>query len=490
MKFKKPISYTLIFLLQFFITTKANTNIDLNTNEVFKLIEVSEKSLASDETISAIYNLNHTSNSKWFVRTGCWKEVDILISQGDSILKQQIFSWNDESNALFCHELSAKRSLLFPINIPQGNIMLKINARDPIQTGFPSVFDISIGTEAYFLKQNENGAFAVMVLTIPILLSFGFINLILFFFMRDRSYLMYFFVQVSFVIICLVTYGYLPFPIDYIFGLLAPARLLYTVVYLLFTMSFFNLHKTEPLLNKVFSVYVIFTAVLFLASSVLLVNMELFLFKWLEIFTVSFSPGITIVLLLYLIIKRIIKKDKLAYSFGAATVTFLFFAMASYLLQINVVPDSMWNHKGLSIVMVVESVAFTAVLVYRFKYLKNQLDESLLEVNSFISDNEILKKELHDILNENFNLEQDWTQVQVKFELLHKGFTARLNLKHPTLSLTDIKMSILMKLSLNNKEIASFLNIQPRSVVQASYRMKKKMDLSSEIIIADYIRTL
>ncbi len=72
--------------------------------------------------------------------------------------------------------------------------------------------------------------------------------------------------------------------------------------------------------------------------------------------------------------------------------------------------------------MIFGSIAFFIVLGYRLRYLKKQLDQSLLDIDLSEAQTKLMKAELHDSLNDNFDLEQDWSQFQIKFELLDKGF--------------------------------------------------------------------
>lgn len=490
MNFNKKLSYILFILIQVCLILKANATIDLKNNENIKLLEVQNKTVEPESSITGVYEIINTTNQEWLIRTGCWREVEVQIIQGGLIVEQQVFSWSDVSKTLICHEISDKRSFLFPINFPQGDIILKIIARKPLEGSYPKNYDISIGTKTYFLTINQNNLFSIMIITIPIVLAFGLFNLILFFFMKDRSYLMYFFVQVSFIGICLATYAYLPFPMEIIFGIIIPVRLLFTACYMLFMILFLNTAQTEPLLHKIFLILIKFTSILFLLSSILLVNMQSTFFKWIETFTIYIFPAITIALMIFLIVKRILKKDKLAYGFGTVMILFCLFALGAYLLQMGILPASKWQYNRISFIMIIESVAFSIVLGYRFRYLKIQLDQSIIDVYSSTYQNELIKSELQNSVHNNFDLNQDWSQVQTKFELLHSDFIKKLKEEHPSLTLTDIKICILLKMNLSPKEIASFLNIQPRSIVQANYRMKKKMKLSSEVVIGDYIRSL
>ena len=53
----------------------------------------------------------------------------------------------------------------------------------------------------------------------------------------------------------------------------------------------------------------------------------------------------------------------------------------------------------------------------------------------------------------------------------------RLRVRYPQLSQTDLRMCVYIKLNLSTKEIAELMNISPRSVEMARYRLRKKLGL-------------
>jgi DNA-binding CsgD family transcriptional regulator len=76
------------------------------------------------------------------------------------------------------------------------------------------------------------------------------------------------------------------------------------------------------------------------------------------------------------------------------------------------------------------------------------------------------------------------------FSELHQDFIARLNAKHPGLSANDIRVLSFIRINLGTKEIASLMNISPKSVDISRYRLRKKMDLPHETDLNQYIRDL
>jgi phage-related minor tail protein len=66
-----------------------------------------------------------------------------------------------------------------------------------------------------------------------------------------------------------------------------------------------------------------------------------------------------------------------------------------------------------------------------------------------------------------------------KIELLQKDFQMKLQNEFPDLSEQEKRLATLLRLNLPNKEISSLMNITPKSVEIARYRLTKKLKLAS-----------
>ena len=53
-----------------------------------------------------------------------------------------------------------------------------------------------------------------------------------------------------------------------------------------------------------------------------------------------------------------------------------------------------------------------------------------------------------------------------------------------------MRLAALMKMSLTTKEMATILNISPDSVNKARYRLRKKLNLSTDDSLSDFILAL
>lgn len=126
---------------------------------------------------------------------------------------------------------------------------------------------------------------------------------------------------------------------------------------------------------------------------------------------------------------------------------------------------------------------------------KNELLLNLIEDIEKI-DKEVLNKSLHSPIKKiikkiNYHLvdKDDWLTFELNFRNAHTDFFKKLRDKHPDLSSAEIKLSAYLKLNLSSKEIASLMHISIRSVEQSRYRLRKKLNLSQDGSLVNYIQT-
>ncbi|MEQ7799141.1 triple tyrosine motif-containing protein [Pedobacter sp. ASV1-7] len=96
-------------------------------------------------------------------------------------------------------------------------------------------------------------------------------------------------------------------------------------------------------------------------------------------------------------------------------------------------------------------------------------------------------KSLLKLLDETEKSDNDWSQFSLHFDQVHNNFLGTLKQKFPHLSQNDLKMSAYLKMNLSSKEIAQLLGITIRGVEVGRYRLRKKLNLSSEVNLFDYL---
>ncbi|PQJ78716.1 helix-turn-helix and ligand-binding sensor domain-containing protein [Polaribacter porphyrae] len=91
------------------------------------------------------------------------------------------------------------------------------------------------------------------------------------------------------------------------------------------------------------------------------------------------------------------------------------------------------------------------------------------------------------IIDKNLNNTDDWKLFQEAFNNADKNFLKKIKTKHPELTPNDLRLCAYLRLNLSSKEIAPLLNISPRSVEVKRYRLRKKMNLSHNANLTNYI---
>ena len=83
--------------------------------------------------------------------------------------------------------------------------------------------------------------------------------------------------------------------------------------------------------------------------------------------------------------------------------------------------------------------------------------------------------------------EDDWNRFSLYFDQVHNNFLTTLKTRFPLLSPTDLKMCAYLRLNLSSKEIAQLLNISPKGVEISRYRIRKKLGLTPEVNLYEFL---
>ncbi len=92
----------------------------------------------------------------------------------------------------------------------------------------------------------------------------------------------------------------------------------------------------------------------------------------------------------------------------------------------------------------------------------------------------------------NFDLQDDnnWENFSRYFEEVHKDFNSNVKNKYPGVTSNELRLLALLKMNLSSKEIANILNISGEGIKKARYRLRKKMDLTTEDSLQDLVLNL
>ncbi|MBI3238037.1 MAG: tetratricopeptide repeat protein [Flavobacteriia bacterium] len=119
--------------------------------------------------------------------------------------------------------------------------------------------------------------------------------------------------------------------------------------------------------------------------------------------------------------------------------------------------------------------------------LKEQLVELKITDNS-IPDDWFAK--LSQTYASSLSIDQEWERFKTHFEHIHTSFFDRLNSLSSDLSETDLRHCAYIKIGMTTKEISSLLNLEPASVQKSRVRLKKKLALSRDEDLIEFIKKI
>lgn len=119
----------------------------------------------------------------------------------------------------------------------------------------------------------------------------------------------------------------------------------------------------------------------------------------------------------------------------------------------------------------------------------NKLRTEITNVSKKIKDPDA-KKEIRKIislLSDDERLENDWDNFSYHFDQVHTDFIKRISTEYPQLTPKDKKLCAYLRMNLSTKEIAPLLNISVRGVEISRYRLRKKIELNSDVNLNEFM---
>ncbi len=87
----------------------------------------------------------------------------------------------------------------------------------------------------------------------------------------------------------------------------------------------------------------------------------------------------------------------------------------------------------------------------------------------------------------NLSDNDSWERFTYHFDQVHGGYLKKLSENNVKLSPREIKLAAFLRMNLSSKEISTMLNITERSVELARYRLRKKLKLSRDQNLVEYL---
>jgi len=99
-------------------------------------------------------------------------------------------------------------------------------------------------------------------------------------------------------------------------------------------------------------------------------------------------------------------------------------------------------------------------------------------------------KKLSPLIRENINISGSRDEFNAFMATVYGGFIRKLEERYPELTDYEKRLATLLRVNLSSKQIASVLNISPKSVDMSRYRLRKKMNLTSEQDLQNFLNTI
>lgn len=120
--------------------------------------------------------------------------------------------------------------------------------------------------------------------------------------------------------------------------------------------------------------------------------------------------------------------------------------------------------------------------------LRSELAKVMKNVNNEKVSEEL--KKLIRTLSVNDKMEEEWENFTKHFDNVQRDFVSNLKQKYPSITPNELKLCAYLRMNLSTKEIAQLMNISVRGVEISRYRLRKKLGISSEVNLYDYLISL
>ncbi|WP_162242768.1 two-component regulator propeller domain-containing protein [Dyadobacter sp. Leaf189] len=134
-------------------------------------------------------------------------------------------------------------------------------------------------------------------------------------------------------------------------------------------------------------------------------------------------------------------------------------------------------------------LATSAMHLVQKAELLSKLKTDLVKITKTADDEKInddLKRVIKVVAEEN-KVDKDWGQFSKHFDSVHSNFLIALKERYPKLTASELKMSAYLRMNLSSKEIAELMNISLRGVEVSRYRLRKKLQLPTEVNMFNFL---
>lgn len=123
---------------------------------------------------------------------------------------------------------------------------------------------------------------------------------------------------------------------------------------------------------------------------------------------------------------------------------------------------------------------------------KNDIIQKILhEMETLRSDGQEVSEQCYtkisNLVKGSMSLDKDWDHFKRHFDEVNPGFFSNLQSTFPDLSSSELKLCAYYRINLDTKEISRILHITPGAVQKSRHRLRKKMNITSEIELNEFM---
>lgn len=136
-----------------------------------------------------------------------------------------------------------------------------------------------------------------------------------------------------------------------------------------------------------------------------------------------------------------------------------------------------------------EMVTMAMSIIHKNEFLEN-LKKEVIKIKTGARDEETRTRlnKLSLMIMQDLSIDRDREKFQMHINEQNSNFIHRLEKSFPSMTENEKRLASLLRLNLSSKEIASILNISPKSVEMNRYRLRKKLKVEPKINLSDFIR--
>ena len=136
-----------------------------------------------------------------------------------------------------------------------------------------------------------------------------------------------------------------------------------------------------------------------------------------------------------------------------------------------------------------EIVNFALQITEKNEFI-NMINEQVDKLKTSLKEKPGEIQDLASLVRNHLGISQQREEFNAYVENVYDAFFKKLDDRYPGLSQTEKRLAALLRLNLSSKEIASVVNISPKSVDMNRYRLRKKMGLENEENLTEILQAI